>query len=348
MRNFTIYLAIFLCSLASKIYAQETFESKAKVIADNIEQIAKEEKKALKNEVEAVNAELDKKTITNQQADEKKMQLAEAAAAKIETRVAIEETKLTELVKQKVEGKIRSVDTTKSRGRFSFVFNDRVHKHDTVRRSERRTTMQFVFAAGVNNLVTDGMVARSDFRYLGSHFYEIGWSHNTRILKNDNLLHFKYGWSVVYNNLRATNNRYFEEAGRQTNLQTANISLKDSRFRNVNLVLPMYLEFDFSGNKTKNDKPFFKTHKGVRLGLGGFAGVNLKSKQILKFNDSFGNSVNQKTKGDFNVNDFVYGVGAYLGYKETSLYVKYDLNPMFEDNAVHQNNISLGVRFDLN
>ena len=39
-----------------------------------------------------------------------------------------------------------------------------------------------------------------------------------------------------------------------------------------------------------------------------------------------------KQKGDFNVNNFIYGLSAYIGYKETSLYVKYDLNPIFENN----------------
>ncbi len=55
-----------------------------------------------------------------------------------------------------------------------------------------------------------------------------------------------------------------------------------------------------------------------------------------------------KTKGNFNANDLIYGVSAYLGYRETSLYLKYDLNPLFENNVVDQNNISLGVRFDFN
>jgi hypothetical protein len=35
----------------------------------------------------------------------------------------------------------------------------------------------------------------------------------------------------------------------------------------------------------------------------------------------------------------------YLGYKDASLYVKYDLNPLFKDTET--SNISLGVRFDL-
>ena len=36
------------------------------------------------------------------------------------------------------------------------------------------------------------------------------------------------------------------------------------------------------------------------------------------------------------------------GYKATSLYLKYDLNPLFENNTIDQNNISLGIRFDFN
>ncbi len=151
----------------------------------------------------------------------------------------------------------------------------------------------------------------------------------------------------MYNNLRPTDNRIFMKNEEQTNLETYAIDLKDSRFRNVNLVVPVYFEFDFSKNKTKDDKPFFKSHQSVRIGFGGYAGTRIKSKQILKFEDS-----NQKnrlvTKGDFNTSNFIYGIGAYIGYKVTSLYVKYDLNPLFKDNVAKQNNISLGLRFDFN
>lgn len=344
MKNFIIYLSILILATTAKMFGQETFEDKARGIATRIEKITKEEKVLLKIQVEDVNKDLEKGIISREQADEKKLKLAETSASKIETRVAEEEMKLTALVKEKVEGRIAFVDTAKSKKSFSIAYR---YKNDTIKRSEKRTTSQFVFAAGVNNLVTNNAVAHSDYRYWGSHFYEIGVSYNTRILKNDNLLHFKYGLSLQYNNLRPTDNRYFVENGDQTNLQTASIKLDDSRFRNVNIVAPLYLELDFSGNKTHNEKPFFQTHKGVRLGLGGFAGFNVKSKQILKYEEN-GHDYTQKEKGNFNTNDFVYGVGAYIGYKETSLYVKYDLNPLFKNNAVDQNNISLGVRFDLN
>jgi hypothetical protein len=349
MRNLIIYLAVYLCSIASSLNAQESFEVRAKAIASNIEKITKEEKEALKKQVEEVNVELDKNNITQQEADSKKMQLATASANAIENRIASEEAKLSELVREKVEGKISSLDTVKKFGRtYGKGLKVHVGAKDTIQRSEKRTTSQFVFATGVNNLVTDGAIANSELKYLGSHFYEWGFTYNTRIVKNNNIAHIKYGISLQYNNLRPTNNRYYEVIGNQTFLQSATINLKDSRFRNVNLVVPIHFELDFTKPKIVNDNKIFKSHDGFRIGFGGFAGVNVKTKQILKFDDSLGNSVTQRSKGNYNTNDFVYGLSSYIGFRQTSLYVKYDLNTLFTDNIVKQNNISLGLRFDLN
>lgn len=348
MKNFIIYLGILILTATMQVFGQATFEGKAKGIAYRIEKITKEEKALLKVQVEEVNKELEKGVINRDQADEKKLKLAELSASRIENRVAEEEAKLTELIKEKVEGRIAYLDTTLPKGRmYGKGIKVRIGGiGDTTKVSEKRTTSQLVFAMGFNNLVTNKAVANSDFRYWGSHFYELGWTYNSRILKENNLLHFKYGLSIQYNNLRPTDNRYFVENNKQTNLQTAAQNLEDSRFRNVNLVMPLYLEFDFTKSKQYNNRPFFRTHKSVRFGIGGFVGANLKSKQILKFEQN-GNDITTKEKGDFNVNDFVYGVGSYIGYKNTSLYVKYDLNPLFKNNSIEQNNVSLGVRFDL-
>ncbi len=354
MRNFTIYLAGLLCLVASKMIGQETttvvtsntpksFEVKAKDIANKIEMVTKAEKKALKEEVDAVNRELEAGTITSAQAETKKRELATKRAANIETQVDKYEAELKQLVQDKVDGKIAENDSVHTRT-FTFRWSS---KKDTLSRYEARTTTQFVFALGANNLVTNGAVANSDFRYAGSHFYEWGTTWNTRLLKNDNLLHLKYGFSVQYNNLRATDNRYFVDNGETTDLVTNPVHMDDSRFRNVNLVVPMHLEFDFSGNSERDGKRVFRTQQSFRMGLGGYAGVNLKSKQIIKYdNDDY--KTRNITKGSFNTNDFIYGLSAYVGYKETSLYVKYDLNPLFKDNAVAQRNVSLGLRFDLN
>ena len=346
MRNFTIYFVVLLCFFASKMLGQETFEKRAKIIASKIETITKEEKAALKIEIGAINDQLINGTITREEAERKKIVLAEARAINIESRVALEKKALQNLVQEKVDGKIKEQDSIQT---YSFSFhrkNGNQDFKDTIQ-GEKRTTSQFVFAAGLNNIVTNKSVEKSDFRYLGSHFYEWGLTYNTRILKNNNLLHAKYGLSVMYNNLRPIGNRNFIVNGNQTNLMVNPIDLKDSRFRNVHLVAPIHLEFDFSGNEIKDDKPFFKTHQSIRFGIGGYAGINLKSKLIIKYEDN-DLKVTENTKGNFNTSDFIYGLSTYIGYKSTSLYLKYDLNPLFKDNAVKQNSVSLGLRFDFN
>jgi hypothetical protein len=387
MRNFIIYLAVLLCLFVSKSYAQETnqkaeigiqtFNEKVKIISAKIDNVTKSEKEALRREVESVNEELEEGKITVKEAEEKKKAFAIKRADNIAEKVAQYEEELKDLIQQKANGKLADkkyrVDTLTvngtlysatmevinddgeiKRGRFTVKLGnywetDKKRRDSIMRnRSELRTTSQFVFAAGVNNLVTDGSVADSDYRYLGSHFYEWGITGNTRIFKNNNLLHAKYGFSVMYNNLRPTDNRFFVVDGKETNLEEFEGNLKDSRFRNVYVSVPLHLEFDFTKKKINEEgKSIFKTHRGFRLGIGGYAGFRVKSKQILKFEeDDIKYKIRQK--GDFNVNDFIYGLSAYVGYKETSLYIKYDLNPMFKDNAIKQNNVSLGVRFDLN
>ncbi len=349
MKNFIFYITILVCLSATKLFSQEiksqeVFCTKAEIIADKIERITKDEKAALKQEVEAVNVQLDNKTITQEQADSKKKTLAQATAISIENKVGVLQEELKQLVQDKVDGKIIEKDSIR---RFTISFPSKKWKERDSVPGERRTTTQFVFAMGLNNVITNKSADKSDFRYYGSHFYEWGFTNNTRLSKTSNLAHIKYGFSVMYNNLRPTNNRSFVDAGDQTNLVVNPIKQDDSRLKNVYLVLPLHFEFDFSKTKTRKEKQVFQSHESFRLGLGGYIGTNLKTKQYIDY-DTNGYETETIAKGDFNTSNFIYGLSTYIGYKETSLYLKYDLNPLFRDNAVKQNNVSLGIRWDFN
>jgi len=345
MKNFTVYLVILVFLFVSKVLGQETFESRAREIANKIEKITKEEKEALKQEIEAVNVQLSEGKITQEQADKRKKELAEARAVIIEEKVTLAQNELNDLVQQKVDGKIKEQDSDR---KYSLVFhrNDKIRDRDSIY-GEKRTTSQFVFATGLNNMMVDGKLQDSNYSFMGSHFYEWGLTYNSRLLKTNNLLHAKYGLSLMYNNIRATDNRSFVVNGDQTNLEFNAIHLNESRFRNVYLVAPIHLEFDFSKPKFSDGKTYFRTHESFRFGIGGYAGINVKSKQILKFEQE---DLKYKTtiKGDYNVNNFIYGLSSYIGYKAISLYLKYDLNPLFQDNLIEEKNISLGLRFDFN
>jgi len=364
MRNFIIYLVLLCFLLISKAFAQDTFEIRAKYIAKKIEAITREEKAALKTEVEDINKKLEKQIISKEEATKEKIRLSEIRSKNIETRVGVVQEELKELVQEKVEEQLQEkVDDKKEKAQLSEAMVKRMEArigemhaqlatlahNGSVRKGERRTTTQLVLAAGFNNVVTNKSINNSDFGYLRSEFFEIGITLNTRILKQNNLLHFKYGISGVYNFLHPTQNRYFVVSGNQTVLEvySKNLEKNFSYFKNVFITVPMHLEFDFSDNKIEDGKTYFRSHRSYRLGIGGFVGYNTNSKQFLKYEvDNY--KIKERQKGNFNVPDWNYGLSTYVGYRAASIYFKYDLNPLFKNNIVKQNNISLGVRLDIN
>jgi hypothetical protein len=174
----------------------------------------------------------------------------------------------------------------------------------------------------------------------------LGFTNNYRLFKDKHLLKLRYGLSVVYNNLRPKENQLFVENGSQTNLETSSFALNDSRFRTVQLNLPLYLEFDFSPSVlSKENNKLFKSKRGFKLGLGGYVGANISTRQYLEYREN-GHRVELLERGDFNTHDIAYGVGAYIGYKSWSIYTKYDLNTVFKDNSKDLNNISFGIRLN--
>jgi hypothetical protein len=347
MQKIILYISIALLTLVNTVCAQEkTFEQKAKEIAVQIKTIAEEEKRALKSEVEALDKAVELGKMTKEEAATLKAKIAEERAKNIETKIAAQEKALRDLV----NGNVNEEESNDSLKKNSFAIPGGFKsKNYDKNKSENRTTSQAVFAGGYNNLVTDGAVANSQFGYGRSGFYEWGVTWNTRLSNNSNLLHLKYGVGFMYNQLHATDNRVFADINNQTVLVDAGVETKAKRtyFKNVYFVVPMHLEFDFSKTKMVDDKKVFKSHTGARFGIGGFVGVNTNSKQFIEYEQN-GYKFKEKQKGDFNVNDFTYGLSTYIGYRASSLYLKYDLNPIFKNNPVDQNNISLGLRFDWN
>ena len=319
------------------------------------DKILKEEKDALKTEVENINSRLRSEVITEAEAEILKKAAAEKHALNIENRVAIASNQM-ELVKR------NGADSTK-RGGTRVVFglgqedldNDRIfgvkvqygNSENKKRKYDRRTTTGFVFAFGLNNVITEGeSLEDSDFKVAGSRFAELGWTWKTRVLDNSNWLRIKYGLSFQFNGLKPTDNRFYVDTGEQTELQTYPINLDKSKFRMDNLVVPIHFEFGPSKKIEHDDYFRYSTENQFTFGLGGYGGINLGARQKLKFKED-GENQKQKLKANYNTNSFIYGLSAYVGWGGASLYAKYDLNTIFKNNPVDQRNISLGLRMDL-
>ncbi len=225
--------------------------------------------------------------------------------------------------------------------------NLKIKDGESHRKYDRRTSSDLVLAAGLNNAISDeNSIDNSDFKIGGSRFFEIGWAWKTRVFNNTNFMRVKYGVSFQFNGLKPTDNRVFVENGDLTELEEFPIDLDKSKFRSDNLVFPVHFEFGPSKKIERENYYRYSTNDQFKIGLGGYAGFNIGERQKLKYKED-GDKVKDKLKGDYNTNDFVYGLSGYLSLGGTALYVKYDLNPLFKDPNLELHNISLGLRFDI-
>jgi hypothetical protein len=330
--------------------AQETEVTKQiQVLETTKEQVVNEEKEALKTAVENINDQLENGIITTAEAEERKQKAAEKHALNIENRLAIITNKIAFLERNQEVGVpdddgrfVISIDTGENDVPFIFV-----GKTGKKRKYDRRTSSDFVFAVGLNNVITEGeSLEDSDFKIGGSRFAEIGWAWKTRVFKESNWLRIKYGLSFQFNGLKPTDNRYYVDTGEETVLMEHPLDLDKSKFRMDNLVVPVHFEIGPSKKIEKEDYFRYSTHNRIKLGFGGYAGLRLATRQKLKY-EIDGQEIKEKQKASFNTNNFVYGLSAYLGWRDAAVYVKYDLNTIFKDNITEQRNISLGLRFDM-
>lgn len=123
------------------------------------------------------------------------------------------------------------------------------------------------------------------------------------------------------------------------------INLKKSKFRTTNLVVPIHFEFGPSKKIEREDYFRYSTYRKFKIGIGGYGGFVIQSLQKLKYTED-GQKQKDKFK-DYNTNNFVYGVSSYISWGNVGIYAKYDLSTIFKDQAIDQNNISLGIRFDM-
>ncbi len=351
----TITMALTLYLLSS-VYAeaQETdHDTQASVeqLQNLKEKIIQEEKDALKAEIENINARLESENIAATDAENLKQEAAEKHALNIENRLAIIDNKVALLKRNgNVEedednGMIIRIGSSGKNNENDNVFY--IGPKDKKRKYDRRTTSDIVLAFGLNNVITEGeSLQDSDFKVAGSRFAELGWAWKTRVFENTNWVRVKYGLSLQFNGLKPTDNRFYVDNGDQTELQNYPLNLDKSKFRMDNLVVPIHFEFGPSKREEHDGYFRYNTENQVKVGIGGYAGVNLGARQKLKFEED-GEDQKLKLKADYNTNKFIYGLSGYIGWQGVALYAKYDLNTIFKNNLVDQRNISLGLRFDV-
>lgn len=354
-RKIILGLILSLVFMGQGLMAQEIKSRSAKIDELNRkkELVVTEEKEALKKDVIAINAKYNSGEITEDEANKLKKEAANIRAKNIENRIAIIDNSIELLQRQGIH--IRTDDTEVSINSFPWfnihILDDtgsvvdinfgRQHKYDL------RTRSNMLIAFGINNAIIDGQsLDDSPYKIGKSRFFEMGWVWSTRVMQESNSVRFRYGFSFQFNGLSPIDNQYFVQDGEMTNIEEFEGRVKKSKLRMDNLVFPIHFEFGPSKKIDRGNYFRYSTRNSFKFAIGGYMGFNMSTRQKFKYSID-GSDHKDKLKSSYNTSNFIYGISSYIGVDDFAFYVKYDLNEVFNEPNIAQNNISFGLRFDL-
>ena len=350
----SIGLLIVLGLLSCSLFAQEDYQKEIEKLRQQKEEIEIQEREALKQEVEAINERLDNGSITLEEAKSLKSDAAKRRALNIEDRQQIIDNRIALL--ERNEGEILKDENEQNIweegvGVTVNVGDDEVEIFDSKNRFpkyDKRTYSNFIIAFGLNNVIPEGgSLNDSPYNAWRSRYFEIGWAWRTRMFNNSNFMRFHYGLSFTFNGLRNSDNLYYtlNDEG-EIIREVFPTNLSKSKLRTDNLIIPLHFEFGPS-RKTENETRIrYSIRRQFRLGVGGYGGINLGTRQKLKYRVD-GQRIKEKSVGIFDPNQFVYGLSGWIGVGCVQFNVRYDLQTILKNSEVQEKNISFGLRFEI-
>lgn len=345
MKTITKSIVVTLLCLVTKLnFSQNQSEESAEnALNQSIEALKKEkeafivaEKELLKEEILKINERQDSGEITSEEAQREKEQIAKKHALNIKNQSVI------------IDNKIQLIERNQKESWFDFGFVELYNESSKKEiKYDKRTSDNLVFAIGFNGaIIEDESLNDSPYKLGGSGYVELGWAWKTRLLKESNLLRVKYGFSFSWNKLKLKDNKYLVNNDGQIELEDYPLRADKIKFRTTNLIFPLHLEIGASDKVETANYVRYKTHNKFKFGVGGFFGFNLQDFQKIKYKVS-GEKEKIKLKNRYNTNDLVYGLSSYVSWGDAALFVRYDLNPIFNGQEKDQNNIAVGLRFDM-
>ena len=354
MRTISRYYLLLLLFLAVQPgWTQEDYQQEIQQLKEQRELIETEERDALKNELEAINRQLEDGEISADEAKTQKTAVAEKRAMNIEDRKSIIDNKIALLERNK--GVVTpeagdsniwedGVDVTVNIGDETWEpFDSKKYpKYD------RRTYSDFIIAFGLNNAIPEGgNLNDSPYSAWRSRYFEIGWAWRTRVFNHSNFMRFHYGFSFTFNGLRNNRNLYYTtDENNQVVREVFPVSLDKSKLRTDNFIIPLHLEFGPTKKTVSETRVRYSIKNQLRIGLGGYGGVNMGTRQKLKYRVD-GNRIKEKSANIFDSNQFVYGLSGWIGVGCVQFNVRYDLQTILRNTEILEKNILFGIRFEI-
>jgi hypothetical protein len=211
-------------------------------------------------------------------------------------------------------------------------------------RRRRTTRKEFTVDLGLNNYLENGKLPDvNDVDYAlrpwGSRYIAVGYEFRTRLTRNRNPLVLRYGLEASFNNFMFDSDRRLVKTSE--GVAFADVpdapDLKKSKLTVIYASLPVMPVLHFNGSH----------NSGFRIGIGGYVGYRVHSyTKIMYFRE--GDKQKDHQAGNYYLNSFRYGLQAMIGFRDVSLFAKYDLNPLFANGRGPTPNdlnaLSFGIR----
>ncbi|MEJ8802333.1 outer membrane beta-barrel protein [Pontibacter sp. H249] len=200
----------------------------------------------------------------------------------------------------------------------------------------KASKFNFDIDLGYNNLLNTEDTQVPDLKTLGSRYVSLNLHLNNQIGGRKSPFYIVSGFEFAFNNFMFDDNIVVNDINKVTTfteLTDRNFEKSKLTYSSVNIPIMPKLQF-----KRENGKD------GFLIGAGGFAGYRLGSHTKLKYQEE-GKTEKDKTRDNYNLSDFQYGLEGVIGYGSVNLFVKYNMNDVFKDNRGPQANvISFGLR----
>lgn len=329
-----------------KITDYEKYRNQSiEILEQEKQEVIEAEKQELKQTIERVDAQLERKEITPEKATIIKEKAAKIAAENIDNKTAIIDNHIA-LVKRDVYYNLDPYTTSYLQIGFgnatdeagSFLLGVQYKGNHKKPKYDKRTFADIVIASGFGNMSGDS------YKYWKHASAEFGLTLRTRLFKNHNAVRLLYGVSYLADAFQFEHNKYVVNNNGFSTLETFPQRLKkNSSFRVNKIIAPVY--FEFGPSKKKEHKDYFRydTSNSFKVGVGGFVGATVSAVQIVRYNEN-GRNVFIKRRADYNTNTLVYGLGAYVGVGDLSIFGRYELNDVFKDSDIKSNALSIGLR----
>ncbi len=209
-----------------------------------------------------------------------------------------------------------------------------------------KTTSGLTLAFGYNFINGDNL-GINDFSYGNNNLFSIG-VHWKRALNESQTIRLLYGIDYQTQGTELNGNRAFTiNNPDNTQIERLSFNADKAKFRQDQLVFPVSIEFSGTDRRDYEDgRVRYTDYRKFKFGLGGYAGFNTSSRMKYKF-ESEGENVKQTTINAFDNNVLLYGVDAYIGVGDFSLFGRMALNDIFKEGSVDGQYVAFGIRWHM-